>query len=179
MDGLTLLRRAHDAGLAVAAECDKLVIRGPKRAEPVARLLIEHKLEVLAALSNDPAPQRAGSDDRHIAADTAWWRRHFIVRTIDRELGGNRLHLEAQRLAFSDLMDEWQRRHGRRWPVWQCAGCGALIGGLIALDLADGHRVHLDDQRECLIRFGRRTHGEAVAGLRALGIEPPAGFDLL
>ena len=31
MDGLSLLRRAQDAGLAVQAEGDKLVIRGPKR----------------------------------------------------------------------------------------------------------------------------------------------------
>ena len=51
MDGLTLLRRARDAGLAVAADGDKLVIRRPKRAEPVARLLIEHKPDVLAALA--------------------------------------------------------------------------------------------------------------------------------
>ena len=50
MDGLMLLRRARDAGLAVTAEGDKLVIRGPKRAEPVALLLIEHKRKVLAAL---------------------------------------------------------------------------------------------------------------------------------
>ena len=50
MDGLMLLRRARDAGLAVTAEGDKLVIRGPKRAEPVALLLIEHKPKVLAAL---------------------------------------------------------------------------------------------------------------------------------
>jgi hypothetical protein len=42
MDGLMLLRRARDAGLVVTAEGDKLVIRGPKRAEPVALLLIEH-----------------------------------------------------------------------------------------------------------------------------------------
>jgi hypothetical protein len=61
MDGLTLLRRARDAGLAVAAEGDKLVIRGPKRAEPVARLLIEHKPEVLFALS----PARRPSETSH------------------------------------------------------------------------------------------------------------------
>jgi hypothetical protein len=51
MDGMTLLRRARDAGLAVLAEGDKLVIRGPRRAEPVARLLIEHKPAVMAALA--------------------------------------------------------------------------------------------------------------------------------
>jgi hypothetical protein len=51
MDGLTLLRRARDAGLRVEASDDKLLIRGPKRAEPVVKLLAEHKAEVLAALA--------------------------------------------------------------------------------------------------------------------------------
>ena len=32
MDGMTLLRRARDIGLAVRAEGDKLVIRGPRSA---------------------------------------------------------------------------------------------------------------------------------------------------
>ena len=43
MDGVTLLRQAREACLAVAAEGDKLVIRDPRRAESVARLLIENK----------------------------------------------------------------------------------------------------------------------------------------
>ena len=51
MEGLILLNCAREAGLAVAAEGDKLVIRGPRRAELLARLLIEHKPEVLAALA--------------------------------------------------------------------------------------------------------------------------------
>jgi hypothetical protein len=51
MDGLTLLRRARDAGLRVEASGDKLLIRGPKRAEPVVKLLAEHKAEVLASLA--------------------------------------------------------------------------------------------------------------------------------
>jgi hypothetical protein len=51
LEGLALLRRAREAGLAVEQEGDTLVIRGPKRAEPIARLLIENKPEVLAALA--------------------------------------------------------------------------------------------------------------------------------
>jgi hypothetical protein len=61
MDGVTLLRRARDAGLAVLAEGDKLVIRGPRRAEPVARLLIEHKPAVMAALTPPFPKERDGS----------------------------------------------------------------------------------------------------------------------
>jgi hypothetical protein len=51
MDGLTLLRRAHEAGLRVEAAGDRLLIRGPKRAESVVRLIAEHKAQVLKALA--------------------------------------------------------------------------------------------------------------------------------
>ncbi len=51
MDGLTLLQSARDAGLRVEATGDKLLIRGPKHAEPVVRLIAEHKAMVLAALA--------------------------------------------------------------------------------------------------------------------------------
>lgn len=52
MDGVTLLQRAKAVGLRVMAEGDKLVIRGPKRAEPVAQQLIQHKPAVMAALAD-------------------------------------------------------------------------------------------------------------------------------
>ena len=51
MDGMTLLREARSAGLSVWAEGDRLVIRGPRRAEPVVRVLIAHKPDVMTALS--------------------------------------------------------------------------------------------------------------------------------
>ena len=54
MDVLTLLRRAHAVGLRLEAAGDKLLIRGPKLAEPVVKLLAEHKLEVQAALALRP-----------------------------------------------------------------------------------------------------------------------------
>lgn len=61
MDGVTaLLTEAQAAGLRVRAEGDRLVIRGPKRAEPLALKLIEHKAEVLRLLA--PAPLRPALD---------------------------------------------------------------------------------------------------------------------
>jgi len=50
MDGLTLLRRAQDAGLRLQAIDTALKITGPKEAEPLVRLLAEHKVQVLEAL---------------------------------------------------------------------------------------------------------------------------------
>ena len=54
MDGLSLLRQARNAGLRLEAAGDKLKIVGPKRAEPVVKLLAAHKAEVLAALATTP-----------------------------------------------------------------------------------------------------------------------------
>jgi hypothetical protein len=153
MDGVMLLRRARAAGLAVAAEpSGKLVIRGPRRAEATARLLLDHKPVVIEALT---AHWRA----RHREALAHW----STFRPID----------EAAGLAWGELEDLWHRLHGSRAPVWQCAGCGEPIGGLAALRLADSNRVHLGDSLDCMFTFGQRWRGEATAGLRALGLDEP------
>ena len=164
MDGLTLLRRAHDAGLAVVTEGDKLVIRGPKRAEPIARLLIENKPAVMAVL----VPAKTAPDAEHDSS-RAWWRRHYLVRTINWELSGARSESRARRIAWGELEDCWYRLHGTRIPRWQCAGCGEPIGGLAALNLADGNHVHID-KLDCLLSFGERWRNEATAALVAMGL---------
>lgn len=51
MDGLMLLRDARRAGLDVAEDAGCLVVRGPRRLEPVARRLLVDKAQVLAALA--------------------------------------------------------------------------------------------------------------------------------
>jgi hypothetical protein len=50
MDGITLLQDAQAAGLEVQADGDRLVIRGPKTADPIARRLLRFKALVLAAI---------------------------------------------------------------------------------------------------------------------------------
>ena len=50
MDGLTLLRRAQSAGLRLEMAGAAIKISGPKKAEPLVRLLAEHKAQVLEAL---------------------------------------------------------------------------------------------------------------------------------
>ena len=59
MDGIALLRDACGAGLSVRAEGDKLVIRGPRSAESLAKQLLEHKAEILTHLrqwTESPSP---------------------------------------------------------------------------------------------------------------------------
>jgi hypothetical protein len=152
MDALSLLARAHKAGLAVAIAGDKLVVRGPLRAEPVVRLLGAHKPAVMAALAAD---WRA----RHREA-LAYW---SALRTME----------EAASVGWGEIEDRWHRLHGVRAPKWQCAGCGEPIGRRAALDLADGNRVHLD-KLDCLLAFGERWRQAATAGLQALELNPPA-----
>jgi hypothetical protein len=51
VDGLTLLADARRAGLRVACDGERLVVRGPRRLEPVARTLIAEKPAILRALA--------------------------------------------------------------------------------------------------------------------------------
>ena len=84
MDGLSLLRRARDAGLRVEAAGDKLLIRGPKRAEPVVKLLAEHKPEVLAALALTPGFTVVPLTDAEPALDQPCTVRRGRVQELDR-----------------------------------------------------------------------------------------------
>jgi hypothetical protein len=95
MDGMTLLRRARDAGLSAAAEGDKLVIRGPKKAEPVALLLLANKPAVMVALD-----EARGWQARHREALTYWGALHSAA--------------EAARLGWGEMQNRWHRLHDAR-----------------------------------------------------------------
>lgn len=99
MDGLALLQKAHEAGLTVKAEGDRLIIRGPRRAEPVARLLIGHKGELLAALRppSKPSPSVASSE-----WDASDWCGYFGERAGLAEFDGGAPRAWAEALARLD-----------------------------------------------------------------------------
>src|SRR5689334_22254744 len=52
MEALRLLRRAYQAGLAVTLTGDQVVVRGPKRAASLVRLLAVHKGKIIVALTD-------------------------------------------------------------------------------------------------------------------------------
>jgi len=156
VDGLTLLRRAEQVGLRVEAAADQLKITGPKSAEPIVKLLAAHKPAVLRALQD--------------ASEGKQWLERYDVLTFRSSIG--RSWSEARPIAWGALQNEWHEQHGRRWPIWQCAGCEKPIGGSPTLDLPDGNRVHLGPI-DCPIRFGHAWRGAADAGLSAFGLEPP------
>lgn len=177
-----LLGRFAEIGATVRpAAGDHLIVRAganPVPAELVQRLR-QAKAEVLAALS--PAGSSPVNLDRG-GSELAWWHGHFIIRTIERELGGYRSHPEAERLAFSDMILEWHRRHGDRPDLHRCAGCGDELPDFAGLVVdRDGVRVHFDAARrdDCIIAFGQKWRGAAFAALQGLGLDPPVGFELL
>jgi hypothetical protein len=153
-----LIYRLVEIGATIEAADARLIIRAGERPVPgeLVRRIRDSKAEVLAALS------------------PGWWRREFVVRTIDRELDGFRSHDAAARLAWGELECRWHGLHGERIAVWQCAGCGEPIGGLPALNLSDSNRVHVE-KLDCLMRFGERWRGEARRALVVMGLQPPAG----
>lgn len=51
MDALTLVREARRVGLHISTTGHRLVVRGPRRLEPVAKALLEQKPAVLRALA--------------------------------------------------------------------------------------------------------------------------------
>lgn len=126
------MRTARELVHAVTAAGAKLAIRGDKLSvtapRPLAPELVEElrhaKAEILRLLAVESV------DGYQSPAEAPCWRRHFTIRTIHWATGGKRTTAQAEWLAYGDLLEEWRKRHGRRWPAWQCAGCDEPIGGL-------------------------------------------------
>jgi hypothetical protein len=180
VDALTLLRRAHDAGLRVKPVGDQLLVQGPRRAEPLVRLLAVHKAEVMAALAEDGDRATHASSECPAAAEAGRWRDFFAERAAHREFDGGYSRAEAERLAFGEMILEWHHRYGARPDPHRCAGCGDDMPSEGGLALSDGARVHFDAVRGvgCIITYGQKWRGAAVAALRELGFDPPQGFEL-
>ena len=89
MDAVALLHRAQEVGLRIETMGDTLLVRGPKRAEAVVKLLAEHKAEVLAALSPS-------------FVDSSRWRERFAAKAVQWFVG-DRDWDAAKRLAWGDL----------------------------------------------------------------------------
>ena len=160
MDALRLLDEARAARLAVALAGDKLIVRGPRAAEPIVRMLAAHKPALMAAL-----------------AEAAEWRaRHREVLAHHRTLHSPD---KAASLAWGRMVNDWHALYGDRIPEWRCAGCDEAIGGFPALDTDEGSRMHYGAGHgsDCLIAYGRRWRGTAMRALAAMGLQPPPPSD--
>jgi hypothetical protein len=105
MDGLTLLREAWAAGLTVQADGERLRIRGPRRAEPIAQRLIAHKAHVLAALAAPPPPaQEIRVED--LSPD---WRAQWGERAAIMEYDGKLPRERAEEEALAHIIEQMRR----------------------------------------------------------------------
>ena len=94
MDAVALLRRAQEVGLRVEPIGDKLLVRGPKRAEAVVELLAAHKAEVLAALAPASTSKCTDQDAAVAGTEARRWRDRLATRIVDwfhGDRGGRRL----------------------------------------------------------------------------------------
>ncbi len=100
MDGLRLLREAQAAGLTVRADGERLIVRGPRRAEPVALRLLANKVAILSALRG------ATGDTRPRAADTLppHWRELYEERAAIMEFDANMTRADAEHFALAEIL---------------------------------------------------------------------------
>jgi hypothetical protein len=172
-----LLDQFAEIGAKVEAAGNRLVVRAgskPVSGELVRRLR-EARTEVLAALA--PAGSKASYGS--YPSEAPCWRRRFVIRTIERELGGYRSHPDAELLAFGDMTVEWHRRHGVRPDPRRCAGCDDELPDFAGIVVdRDNVRVHFDAVRrdECIIAYGQRWRGAAARALIAMGLPVPPGL---
>lgn len=102
MDGVRLLHRAWAAGLSVAAVGDRLVIRGPRHAEGLARHLLANKTSVLAALQRlavKPTPADLPPD----------WHLLWDERAAIMEYDGRLPREQAEAAALRDILRQMQQ----------------------------------------------------------------------
>jgi hypothetical protein len=102
------------------------------------------------------------------------WRRWFnLVLQHKGELGHPPAF--AARLAYGEALTVWHLQSGAKPDPRCCAGCGCPVAHPVHT-LPDGALVCPTDA--CLIAHGEKWRAVAAAGLAALGIAPPEGWQL-
>jgi hypothetical protein len=108
---LTILQRARLAGLSVRAQGDRLLVRGPRRLEALARELIDRKGEVMAALAEEK--QTAWEDAVPLELGD------FKIRTLDDLLSSETD--QPRRRCYACRNARWWRL--KRGGPWTCGRC--------------------------------------------------------
>ena len=129
MDGLTLLREAEEAGLSVSLHGEQLVVRGPRRAEAVARRLLAHKSEIVYAIRCLGQLLSRGTEVAHAAMTATitldnlpWdWRCEWLERAAIREFEGGQAREHAEAEALREVVQRMGLVGNSDVPV---AGCG-------------------------------------------------------
>ena len=100
----------------------------------------------------------------------------LIQRTAMREDSGT-ARVDANRLAFDELLWIWHAANPVAHAHGQCAACGTEFKPPV-MSLPDGAQVCNAPENTCLIAYGNSRRTEAVNAPKNLGIEPPAWWEL-
>ncbi len=101
----------------------------------------------------------------------------LIERAAMRELGSGTTRVDADKLAFDELLWLWHAANPTEHAPGQCAACGAAFEPPV-MPLPDGATVCDKPGHGCLISYGNGRRIETVNALKSLGIVPPAGWEL-
>jgi hypothetical protein len=124
MDGVTALAEARAAGLEVRADGDRLVVRGPRSAEVLAKRLLGCKADVMAALEAEAAKAELDSIEADLTAKNG---RLLRLYGAGDRAAAERLHAEVRAI----VEGRWIRAK-RRWAQAEHA-MGRLDWSLVFL----------------------------------------------
>jgi hypothetical protein len=100
--GMDCLLAAASAGLTVTVEGDRLIVRGPKAAEPVAKRVLANKPAVIEAIKRPSA----STMPEHLPPE---W--HFLwdERAAIMEYDGKMPRERAEAMALEDILGQMRR----------------------------------------------------------------------
>ncbi len=187
MMAVDLIRAVEQAGGHLEPDGDDLVVEAP---EPLPEsIMIElraHKAEVLVALAGPSArvsPKNADLLRRaHLAvvpdlSDPEDIRTWLIERAATREDSGI-VRVDADKLVFDELLWIWHAANPVETAApGKCAACGTAFEPPV-MSLPDGAQVCDVPDHACLVSYGNGRRMEAVKALGAMGIKPPAWWEL-
>ena len=101
----------------------------------------------------------------------------LLERAAMRELGSSTTRVDADRLAFDELLWLWHAANPVEHEPGRCAACGTAFEPP-AMALPDGAQVCDKPGHGCLISYGNGRRMEAVKALQGMGIKPPAWWEL-
>jgi hypothetical protein len=166
MNAAQALKAARAAGVGVAIDGDKLVLRAAMPASPaVIDLLSRHKAEIVARLR--------AAEDGWSAED---WQVFFDERAGIVEFDGGLPRAEAEAYAFACCVVEWLNLNAVRSPPGRCHGCGqAEHAHDPLLPFGTESTGHAWLHSRCWPAWYEVRNAKAVAALAAMGITAPVG----
>ncbi len=182
-----LIRAVEQAGGHLSPDGDSLVVEAPEPLpDPIMTELRARKAEVLVALASQTARTSSGSDGllrrAHLAvvpdlADPEDIQTWLIERAAMREVGSGTTRVDADKLAFDELLWIWHAANPVEHAPGKCAACGTAFEPPV-MSLPDGAQVCDQPGHGCLIAYGNGRRMEAVGALGSLGIKPPVWWEL-